>query len=188
MEKVLTTEYLNDRVLDLLSPYDLNNLRACSTTLQDTISRYSNEKMEYNCNIVTRKIPRLPTYDIIHVFSMNPGTSKSIHIYDMIYNIIYNYYHRTIKYRCMVLDKHLSPVFNQLMNTIHNKKRVLFGHTFSLDTDAYRKNLPEKRSFTLFDIMTNIYLENKGNFLVGKSSENNNMDQIKFLQGTLLPL
>jgi len=88
----------------------------------------------------------------------------------------------------MVLDKHLSPVFNQLMNTLHNKKRVLFGHTFTLDTDSYRKNLPERGSFTLFDIMSNIYLENKGNFLVGKSVENDNMDQIKFLQGTLLPL
>jgi len=175
MEKVFTTEYLNNKVLDQLSPYDLNNLRACSTTLQDSISRYSNEKMEHYCNIVTRKIPRLDISNIIH-------------IYDMKYNIIYNYYHTAIKYRCMVLDKHLSPVFNQLMNTLHNTKRTLFGHTFTLDTDSYRKNLPERGSFTLFDIMSNIYLENKGNFLVGKSVENDNMDQIKFLQGTLLPL
>ena len=175
MEKVFTTEYLNNKVLDQLSPYDLNNLRACSTTLQDSISRYSNEKMEHNCNIVKCKVSRLKTTNIIHIYDMN-------------YNIIYNYYHTAIKYRCMILDKHLSPVFNQLMNTLHNKKRVLFGHTFTLDTDSYRKNLPEKRSFTLYNIMTNIYLENKGTFLVGKSVENNNMDQIKFLQGTLLPL
>ena len=107
----------------------------------------------------------------------------------MKYNIIYNYYHTAIKYRCMVLDKHLSPVFNQLMNTLHNKKRVLFGHTFTLDIDAYRKDRQTgKGSFTLFDIMSNIYLENKGNSLVGKSVENDNMDQIKFLQGKLLPL
>ena len=175
MEKVFTTEYLNDKIMDQLSPYDLNNLRACSLTLQDSTSMYSNEKMKHNCNIVTRKLSRLDTSNIIH-------------IYDMKYNIIYNYYHTAIKYRCMVLDKHLSPVFNQLMNTLHNKKRVLFGHTFTLDIDTYRKNLERGSYLTLFDIMSNIYLENKGNFLVGKSSENNNMDQIKFLQGTLLPL
>jgi len=175
MEKVFTTEYLNDKIMDQLSPYDLNNLRACSLTLQDSISRYSNEKMEHHCNNVNRV-----EYTLRH--------RNTIHVYDMKYNIIYNYYHTAIKYRCMILDKHLSPVFNQLMNTLHNKKRVLFGHTFTLDTDSYRKNLPEKRSFTLYNIMTNIYLENKGTFLVGKSVENNNMDQIKFLQGTLLPL
>lgn len=44
MEKVFTTEYLNDKIMDQLSPYDLNNLRACSLTLQDSISRYSNER------------------------------------------------------------------------------------------------------------------------------------------------
>ena len=88
----------------------------------------------------------------------------------------------------MVLDKHLSTVFNQLMNTLHNKEQVAFGHTFTLDIDYYHKNLPEREPFTLYNIMSNIYLENKGNFLVGKSVDNNNMDQIKFLQGTLLPL
>jgi len=175
MEQVFTTDYLNDKIMDQLSPRDLNNVRSSSKKLQGAVSIHSNEKMKHYCDVVNRKVSRLDTSNIIHM-------------YDMKYNIIYNYYHTVIVYKCMVLEDHLSPAFSKLMITFHTKKRILFGYTFSLNDGCYHKNLPEKRSFTLYNIMSNIYLENKGNYLIGKAFTTDNMELVKFLQGKLLPL
>jgi len=175
MEQVLTTDYLNHKIMKQLSPYDLNNVRACSTTLRDSISRYSNEEMKHYCEIVKRKISILDTSNIIHM-------------YDMKYNIIYNYYYTAIVYSCMVLPKHVSPIFPKLMNTFHTKKAILFGYTFTFNDGLYSKNLPEMDSFTLYDIMSNIYLENKGNYFTDHVLTGKDISMMTYLQGKLLPL
>ena len=87
MEQVLTTEYINDMVLDNLTIKELNHIRACSKELQRVISEYSEQKMNHYLNIINRKITLL-------------RQDKMSNIYEMPYTIIYNYYHTIIKYSC----------------------------------------------------------------------------------------
>ena len=77
MEQVLTTEYINDMVMDHLTIKELNHIRACSKELQRVISEYSEQKMNHYLNIINRKITQL-------------RQDKLNTIHDMPYTVIYN--------------------------------------------------------------------------------------------------
>ena len=175
MEQVLTTEYINDMVLDNLTIKELNHIRACSKELQRVISEYSEQPMNHYLNIINRRITLL-------------RQDKLTTIHDMPYTVIYNYYHTIIKYSCLMLEPHIHIEFQKLMQCLHAKKIIHLGHKYVFDTDHYKKTDIGMHSYSLFDIMTCIYLYNTGNDWISYRWSGEGLDQMKYLHGKLLPL
>ena len=175
MEYVLTTEYIKDMVLDNLTIKELNHIRACSKELQRVISEYSEQKMNPYLDIINRKITQLR--------QDNLNT-----IYEMPYTVIYNYYHTIIKYSCLMLEPRTHTKFQKLMRCLHAKKTIHPGHKYTFDIDRYKKSDISMHSYSLFDIMTGIYLYNTGSDWTSYHWSGEGLDVIKFLQGKLLPL
>jgi len=173
MEHILTTEYISDMVMDNLTTKELNHLRACSKELQRVVSGYSEQKMNHYLGIINRKLTQL---------RQDTWTS----IYEMPYIVIYNYYHAIIKYSFLTLGTHTE--FQGLMRRLHDKKAIHCGHKYALDTDRYKKTTLEWHSYSLFDIMTCIYLCNTGSDWSSYHWSGEGLDQMKYFQGKLLPL
>ena len=175
MEQVLTTEYINDMVMDRLTIKELNHIRACSKELQKVISDYSEQKMRYYLDIINRKITLL-------------RQDKLNTIYEMPYIVMYNYYHTITRYSCLMLEPRIHTEFQKLMRCLHAKKTIHRGHTYVFDTDHYKKTDIGMHSYSLFDIMIGIYLYNTGKDWVSYRWSGEGLDQMKYLQGKLLPL
>jgi len=175
MEHVLTTEYIRELVLDHLTIKELNNIRCCSKELQIVISEYSEQKMVLYMNIINRKITKL-------------CQDNMSSLYEMPYIVIYNYYHIIIRYSYLILEHLTHTEFQKLMRCLHDKKVEHRGHKYIFDTDRYKKSDIGKHSYSLFDIMTCIYLCNTGNEWSSYHCPKEHLPQLKFLQGKLLPL
>jgi len=174
MEHVFTTEYIKDMIMDNLTIKELNHIRACSKGLQDVISKYSEQKMIPYLYSINRKVTQLR--------QDNLNT-----IYEMPYIIIYNYYHTIIKYSCLILSLNTHIEFQKLMECLRAKKIIHLGHKYVFDTDKYNKTDIGMHSYSLFDIMTGIYLYNTGRDWASYHWSEEGLDQMKYLQGKLLP-
>ena len=173
MEHVLTTEYIKDMVLDNLTIKELNHIRACSKGLQTVVSEYSEQQMNRYLDIINRKITQL-------------CPDKMTTIYDTPYIVIYNYYHAIIKYSFLTLGTHTG--LHKLMRRLHDKKVLHRGYKYVLDTDRYIKLDTSVRNYSLFDIMTVIYLCNTGSGWASYHWSGDELDEMKYIQGKLLPL
>jgi len=175
MEHVLTTEYIKDMVLDNLTIKELNHIRACSKGLQTVVSEYSEQQMNRYLDIINRKITQL-------------CPDKMTTIYDTPYIVIYNYYHAIIKYSFLTLGTHTE--FGRLMRRLHDQKVEHQGRKYAFDTDQYKQMdvSVSMHSYSLFDIMTVIYLCNTGSDWTSYHWSGEGLDEMKFLQGKLLPL
>ena len=177
MEQVLTTEYINDIILDNLTTKELNTMRTCSKDLQKVISDYSEHKINSYLKIINRKIPKL--------LKLSHDNTSSI--YATPYIVIYNYYHAIIRYSCLILEPSKHTEFQRLMRSLHDKKIIHLGPKYTFDTDRYKKTDVSMHSYSLFDIMTCIYLCNTGSDWASYHWSEEGLDVIKFLQGKLLP-
>jgi len=175
MEQIFTTEHINDMVMSHLTTKELNHIRACSKDLQKVISEYSEQKMNTYLNIINRKITLL-------------RQDNMSNIYEMPYIVIYNYYHTIAKYSCLMLEPRTHTKFQKLMRCLHAKETIHRGHKYTFDIDRYKKTDISMHSFSLFDIMTGIYLNNTGRNWTSYHWSGEGLDAIKFLQGKLLPL
>jgi len=173
MEGILTTEYIKDIILDNLTIKELNHIRACSKDLQRPVSEYSEQKMNPYLDIINRKVTNLRQEDITTTFEMP-------------YIVIYNYYHAIIKYSFLTLGTHTG--LHKLMRRLHDKKVLHRGYKYVLDTDRYIKLDTSVRNYSLFDIMTVIYLCNTGSGWASYHWSGDELDEMKYIQGKLLPL
>jgi len=172
MEYVFTTEYIKDIIMDNMTIKELNHIRACSKELQRVVSDYSEQQMNSYMYIINRKITQL-------------CQEKITTTYDMPYIVIYNYYHAIIKYSLLILGTHME--FGRLMRRLHDMKTTHLGHKYVFDIDRYKKTHTVMHSYSLFDIMTGIYLCNTGNDWTSYHWSGEGLDEMKFLQGKLLP-
>jgi len=177
IEHSLSIDYIKELILDNISYVELNHLRCCSKDLQRIVSDYSEHKM-------------FPYLKIIHFKIKYLNTSKLNNYLGAPYIIIYNYYHEIIKYSYLMMNKETNYLFQKLKTTLNTKKVVHFGYKYNFDGNHFKKeDKINKYSYTLFDIMCNIYLTNKGGFWSKDVIKTKNeLDEIEFLQGTLLPL
>jgi len=174
MEHVLLTEYIKDIILDNVTFRELNHLRCCSRSLQEIVSEHSEYRMK-------------PYVGIIHSRISNLCQDKLNTIYDTPYIIIYNYYHTIIKYSYLMTGAGKHEGLQKLTQCLHDKKTIHLGHKFIFDTDRYKKLGNEATTYTLFEIMTCIYLYNTGRDWSVYHWANDHLHQLKFFQGTLLP-
>ena len=165
-------------ILDNLTTKELNNMRTCSKDLQKVISDYSAHKINSYLNIINRKIPKILKSPHGHMSS----------IYATPYIVIYNYYHAIIRYSCLILEPHAHTEFQGLMRSLHDKKVNHRGPKYSFDIDRYKKRDVSMYRYSLFDIMTCIYLCNTGRAWTSYHWSGEGLDEIRFLQGKLLPL
>ena len=175
MEHVLTTEYIKDMIMDNLTIKELNHIRACSKRLQGVISEYSEQKMIPYLYSINRKVTQLR--------QDNLNT-----IYETPYIVINNYYHTIIKYSCLILSLNTHTEFQKLMRCLHARKIIHLGPTYVFDTDKYNKTSIAMHSYSLFDIMTSIYLCNTGSDWSTYHWSEEGLDVMKFLRGKLLPV
>jgi len=175
MEHVLSTDYIKDMILDHVTFKELNHMRVCSRDLQEVVSEYSEQKMKSYLNIINCKISQL-----------RQDTLTTC--YEMPYIVVYNYYHAIIKYYCLLLEPQAHTEFQKLMRCFHSKKIVHLGYKYVFDTDRYKKSSIKMHSYSLFEIMTCIYLCNTGNDWASYHWSGEELDVIKFIQGKLLPL
>jgi len=181
MEQVLTTEYINDIILDNLTTKELNNMRTCSKDLQKVVSDYSEHKINSYLKVINRKLLKSPELPELPQDNMSS-------IYATPYIVIYNYYHAIIRYSCLILEPSKHTEFQGLMRTLHDKKVIHRGPKYSFDTDRYKKTDVSWYSYSLFDIMTCIYLCNTGSAWTTYHWSEEGLDEMRFLQGKLLPL
>ena len=175
MEQVLFIDYVKDMILDKLTIKEFNHMRACSKSLQSVVSEYSEKKMESYIIIINRKITQLRPNKLYHCFETS-------------YIVLYNYYHTIIMYSCLVLDIDRNVKFKKLMRCLHAKKSIHLGHMYIFDTSQYKKTDTKKYSYSLFDIMTCNYLYNTGSDWTSYHWSGEGLDEMKYLQGKLLPL
>ena len=90
------------------------------------------------------------------------------------------------KYSYLMLET--TEELQKLMNTLHAKKSIHLGHKYIFDIDRYKQLDIKVNSYTLFDIMTYIYLYNTGQYWYACHWPIHQLDQMKYLQGKLLPL
>ena len=183
MEQVLTTEYINDIILDNLTTKELNTMRACSKDLQKVVSDYSEHKINSYLKIINRKIPKLFKSPELPELPQDHTSS----IYATPYIVIYNYYHAIIRYSCLILEPSKHTEFQRLMRCLHAKKTTHLGPKYTFDTDRYKKTDVSWYSYSLFDIMTCIYLCNTGRAWASYHWSEEGLDEMRFLQGKLLP-
>jgi len=172
MEFVLAFEGVGDLIWDRMTFKELNHLRACSKELQKMVSMESEKTVNKYIKILNRKITRL-----------QPANT----CFDIGYIVIYNYYHTLAKYSCLMMNSQTHTEFQNLMRRFHTQKKTHIGKRYVLDEDRYKLTDIDMQCYTLFDIMTYIYLTNTGSEWASFHWDKEGLNEMKYLQGKLLP-
>jgi hypothetical protein len=191
VEFILSFDGAKELIWDRLTFKELNHLRACSKGLQKMVSDKSEEIVANYTKMINRKIDRLQPIPA----ARGSANDLSTTCFDTGYIVIYNYYHCLTKHTYLLMNPRSHTELQRLMKRLHSQMKLHYGKKYAFDTDHY--NISDHRSrsgvtrfmqwYSLFDLMTGIYLANTGRKWSSFHWDKEGLDRMEYLQGKLLP-
>ena len=183
VEFILSFDGAKELIWDRLTFKELNHLRACSKGLQKMVSDKSEEIVANYTQIINRKIDRLQPIPA----ARGSANDLSTTCFDTGYIVIYNYYHCITKHSYLMLNSHSHTELQKLMKRLHSQMKLHYGKKYVFDTDRYKVSDAETQLYSLFELMTCIYLANTGNKWSSFRWDKEGIDRMEYLQRKLLP-
>jgi len=197
VEFILSFDGAKDIIWDRLTFKELNHLRACSKGLQKMISDKSEKIVTTYTQIINRKIDHLKPVDPVR--HMRAVWRHRSTCFDTGYIVIYNYYHCLTKHSYLLMNSRSHTELQKLMKRLHRQMELHYGEKYVFDTNRYKISDYETQWYSLFELMTGIYLTGKWSSTTwcslhrhGKDGssfhvDKGGIDRIEYLQGKLLP-